>query len=243
MQFTAKYIKYLKSDSWKKKSALIRRIDNYTCQICGFDARNNSGGRLDHGHLEVHHLTYKRLFCEWTIDLVTLCQACHGDITVERKTGNSLDGALETVCLRLGVVAGDVRLKIKTRSGVNAELIVTEKFFTPKPNVLKRKKRKTGRRRKTEKKGFSGKYIYAVSGRTTSGLFSNFKSAIKTCHGNSFGMCKKFKVKEEAKNWIQERAIKLDSYTKNRVKKLETSPITPLHLNLVNENNRLVING
>ena len=81
MQFTNRYIEYLKSDEWKKKSALIRRIDNYTCQICRFDARRDIGGRSDHGHLEVHHLTYKRLYYEWTIDLVTLCKGCHSDIT------------------------------------------------------------------------------------------------------------------------------------------------------------------
>ena len=59
---------YLKSNWWKKKSAEIRKRDNYSCQNCGSEG------------FDVHHKTkeaYKRLWKEKNSDLVTLCRSCH----------------------------------------------------------------------------------------------------------------------------------------------------------------------
>ncbi len=60
------YKLYLKSDSWKNKRDLILKRDRYRCVKC-FDDKN----------LQIHHLTYDRLFMEKTDDLITLCATCH----------------------------------------------------------------------------------------------------------------------------------------------------------------------
>ncbi len=65
-QQTLKYARYLCSHAWRelRKKVLIR--DNYECQHCG--SKEN---------LEVHHITYRRVFREWLSDLITLCKSCH----------------------------------------------------------------------------------------------------------------------------------------------------------------------
>lgn len=62
------YEQYLTSEKWKKKADQRRRIDKYSCQMCGYW----------HERLEVHHLSYDRIYHENVyIDLVTLCPDCH----------------------------------------------------------------------------------------------------------------------------------------------------------------------
>lgn len=61
------YQEYLKTDHWKAtRAAAIARAGN-RCQICGKT-----------GRLEVHHLTYERLFHEDENDFLVLCRTCHG---------------------------------------------------------------------------------------------------------------------------------------------------------------------
>lgn len=65
------YASYIESDAWKEKARRIRERDGYRCQICG---------AVD-VPMEVHHLTYDRLFQEQDDDLLTVCAACHKKIT------------------------------------------------------------------------------------------------------------------------------------------------------------------
>lgn len=60
---------YLQTPHWKEtRSRAIARAGN-RCQHCGATSR-----------LEVHHLTYERLFCEQPEDLLVLCRSCHQKI-------------------------------------------------------------------------------------------------------------------------------------------------------------------
>jgi len=60
------YAEYLKTDHWKRMSAMCKRNADYRCQIC------NSTKAL-----EAHHRTYERLGWEAPGDLTCLCGACH----------------------------------------------------------------------------------------------------------------------------------------------------------------------
>lgn len=60
------YQQYLQSDEWKQLAQQIKERDNHKCRICW------SGSNL-----EVHHLTYDRIYSEKPYDLVTLCDKCH----------------------------------------------------------------------------------------------------------------------------------------------------------------------
>lgn len=60
----------------------LRADDHEPCEVCGYfcqfrDADDNSG----HVWLEVHHLTYDRLWCERDEDLIALCCYCHEQVT------------------------------------------------------------------------------------------------------------------------------------------------------------------
>lgn len=75
------YQKYIASPEWKKKRDERIKLDNNQCQICGSKTK-----------LEVHHLTYDRVFQEDMDDLITLCDRCHRKVhgmdsskSVERK--------------------------------------------------------------------------------------------------------------------------------------------------------------
>lgn len=58
--------RYLRTDAWSKKKALVRLRSREWCERCG-----KKKGE------EVHHLTYDRLGDELLTDLVHLCGACH----------------------------------------------------------------------------------------------------------------------------------------------------------------------
>lgn len=60
------YHEYLRSDAWKKKRKKALKRDRGRCTRCG-STRN----------LQVHHLTYDRIFKERLSDLTTLCAKCH----------------------------------------------------------------------------------------------------------------------------------------------------------------------
>ena len=61
-----KYHAYLNSRKWKRLRAKVLKRDHYRCTRCGYPKR-----------LQVHHLTYDRIFHERLSDLVTLCARCH----------------------------------------------------------------------------------------------------------------------------------------------------------------------
>ena len=63
-----KYQLYLLSPEWRKLRNRTLERDGYKCQ-------NKRCGSSE--NLEVHHLTYKRLYKERLSDLITLCRSCH----------------------------------------------------------------------------------------------------------------------------------------------------------------------
>lgn len=65
--FPVDYRRYIRSASWKRKAAKIRRRAGYRCERCGRALP-----------LDVHHITYKRLGYELPSDLAALCKRCHG---------------------------------------------------------------------------------------------------------------------------------------------------------------------
>ena len=67
----ALYEKYLKTEHWRARREIALRDAHQRCQDCG-------RGPEETGPLEVHHLTYARLFQEKPEDLRVLCRDCHG---------------------------------------------------------------------------------------------------------------------------------------------------------------------
>ena len=65
------YSDYIQSPQWRTKARFVRSRDDNKCQICG----------ATDGPLEVHHLTYDRLYHERPEDLITLCHDCHAKVT------------------------------------------------------------------------------------------------------------------------------------------------------------------
>lgn len=71
MTDSSDYDSYINSKAWDEKARRIRKRDGYRCQICG----------ANDVPLEVHHLTYDRLYNELDGDLLTVCHSCHEKIT------------------------------------------------------------------------------------------------------------------------------------------------------------------
>lgn len=69
-----KYNTYINSVEWKELCRRILARDKYLCRGCG-----------ETKSLEVHHITYDRLFHELEEDLTTLCRSCHEVITQSIK--------------------------------------------------------------------------------------------------------------------------------------------------------------
>ena len=66
------YVRYMKSDQWRKKRLERLQLDDFTCCMCGRPAAS-----CKHG-LQVHHISYKNLTNEDVYsDLVSLCPRCH----------------------------------------------------------------------------------------------------------------------------------------------------------------------
>jgi len=71
---------YYKSATWAKKRSERLRLDGYKCAKCGFTRA-----------LEVHHITYDRLFHEdVSRDLITLCKSCHNEIEAQKRAINPI---------------------------------------------------------------------------------------------------------------------------------------------------------
>jgi hypothetical protein len=61
----SRYVLYLRSAEWKAKRAAVLKRDK-KCRSCGSTRK-----------LQVHHLTYERIYRERLTDLTTLCEGCH----------------------------------------------------------------------------------------------------------------------------------------------------------------------
>lgn len=64
------YRKYLKSEHWKQFRLHEIELAHHKCQKCGIHSK----------HLDVHHLTYKRLGHERDSDVIVVCHNCHQKI-------------------------------------------------------------------------------------------------------------------------------------------------------------------
>lgn len=62
----ADYSAYIESTQWQRKRSERMAIDRKQCVLCG-SVQN----------LQVHHVTYERLFNEKMADLMTVCKSCH----------------------------------------------------------------------------------------------------------------------------------------------------------------------
>jgi uncharacterized protein YlaI len=60
------YIAYLDSPKWQRKKANRKALDQNQCRLCFATTQ-----------LQVHHVTYDRLFNEPMSDLLTVCKSCH----------------------------------------------------------------------------------------------------------------------------------------------------------------------
>lgn len=69
------YVEYLDSEHWQTlRQQKLLAVDN-RCEKCGAYPKRLPGGSL--GGLDVHHLTYERLWNEPLDDLEVLCVRCH----------------------------------------------------------------------------------------------------------------------------------------------------------------------
>ncbi len=67
-----KYAAYLKSPQWAALRKKVLDRDKNVCQGCGKTCTPFV--------LEIHHLTYERIFREMLFDLVAVCHTCHDKI-------------------------------------------------------------------------------------------------------------------------------------------------------------------
>jgi len=108
---TQKYAEYLGSEAWEQKRKQRLAISNWKCAACG------SGHQL-----QVHHLTYERIFNEEMADLLPLCEYHHAAAEeliragTLKRTGNPMALATETV--RLVLTYGKQVVKPKQQSNV-----------------------------------------------------------------------------------------------------------------------------
>jgi len=64
----AEYEKYLKSSTWRKKREQLFALRGKRCESCSSE-----------NLLQIHHLTYERIFNESLDDLKILCKGCHSN--------------------------------------------------------------------------------------------------------------------------------------------------------------------
>ena len=71
----AEYSVYIRSRTWKRRSAMVKERDGFRCVLCNSDYL-----------LEAHHRSYENLASENELaeigDLCTLCRKCHRHIHV-----------------------------------------------------------------------------------------------------------------------------------------------------------------
>lgn len=109
-QRKALYQEYLKTAHWRDRRQQALEKAGHRCRRCG------KGGRLD-----VHHLTYARLFAEREEDLIVLCRACHGREHNYRDENDMIDLNTRNTAGRLGHLL-DEALLTRHRERENARL-------------------------------------------------------------------------------------------------------------------------
>jgi 5-methylcytosine-specific restriction endonuclease McrA len=77
-ELSPEYRAYLRSERWQELRLLVLLRDDHCCRQCGATNR-----------LEVHHLTYERLYHEPLSDLICLCAGCHADADRARQAGTA----------------------------------------------------------------------------------------------------------------------------------------------------------
>lgn len=77
------YYDYIDSEEWKIKRAQVIERDGGRCRAC-----------LSNKYLNIHHLTYDRVFNESLNDLITVCHECHCKIHDLGKSGMCLNDAI-----------------------------------------------------------------------------------------------------------------------------------------------------
>jgi 5-methylcytosine-specific restriction endonuclease McrA len=77
-ELSPQYRAYLRSPQWAELRRLVLIRDGHECRYCGATVC-----------LEVHHLTYERLYHEPLSDLICLCAGCHADADRARQAGTA----------------------------------------------------------------------------------------------------------------------------------------------------------
>lgn len=72
----SEYVKYLRSDKWKKKRYALGFSRNFTCERCGVYCKDA---------FEVHHKTYIHVYKEPLCDLMLLCPNCHRMLEAQKR--------------------------------------------------------------------------------------------------------------------------------------------------------------
>lgn len=69
------YSAYINSTDWRDNPARLAELEasGFRCRLCN--------AAQTEAQIEVHHRTYKRLGCERTDDLTTVCRECHRGVT------------------------------------------------------------------------------------------------------------------------------------------------------------------
>nr|DAE27574.1 MAG TPA: putative restriction endonuclease [virus sp. cti5L29] len=75
------YVRYLRSDKWKRKRLALGFQRKFTCELCGQYSRDN---------FEVHHKTYRNIYKEPLCDLMFLCPNCHRMLEVQKRRERKL---------------------------------------------------------------------------------------------------------------------------------------------------------
>ena len=75
------YVRYIKSDKWKRKCEQYFAVKGRYCKACG----------TTKGPIHVHHMDYARLGSEPLSDLVSVCTDCHRGIhALHRSKGRRI---------------------------------------------------------------------------------------------------------------------------------------------------------
>ena len=77
----SEYVRYLRSDKWKRKRMALGFKRNFTCELCGTYARDA---------FEVHHKTYEHIYKEPLSDLMFLCPHCHRVLEAQKRRERKL---------------------------------------------------------------------------------------------------------------------------------------------------------
>ena len=87
MRDTKEYRAYLKSDIWKGKRQLVLDTKGSECENCGENAL---------GNLQIHHVTYDRIYHEHIDDFEVLCGTCHNDHHIWESNNRKKRAAINT---------------------------------------------------------------------------------------------------------------------------------------------------